>query len=451
MLLRKELFGEGGYTFRVHCRRSFTSVYFALAVVWTVGLYMVLAAFTFVAYFIVMSDYNGHVDRRVELVEQFEFRNESPDIARDKRRALASSVLQLDDSGLSDVVDMTANSLRHDKVDELKQALARTARTGEPLRVDVAKFTWGGLWGPVLQWGLMLTLFTLELSLFLVYQQECKQRREFLTDLPWRRVWPILFVLVAWAGAAKYIQDSARVRQAYRQVGLDPPEERVEDDQDTPVDLEEARDQYRQLRLSFWSRLVESQLASARRELAEAETRLREAGASIRELSTKRNETGALIRRLEAIDPDDLTLHGVDDVDEEFRQLTELHGVRRVYVEGGALCLTLDIRHAYQGWLYDAGRWKLIFRSDATFVAVCRWSGVRDTWEEFHHPDYRYPDGRFCFRNGNLIEGRMRTGDLRGAVALTVATMHFVAPGDRWLIPEAFTRLHHIPVNPSEE
>lgn len=381
-------------------------------------------------------------------------------------QAKARTLLEMRREGYTDVIDNGDYGSITDK--DVLTAVQRVAQTGQPLHLENHHYSWH-YFRDITWITLLSTFFLLSLTLFVAYWTDCcKGSRHwyFLADMPWKQVWPALFVAVTPIGWPFYVGSAVRLRrELQRKDGQRPEEPRPRgyywDDEDefyhrpARVHVTEerpqakpkfvnapvaARNMYRSLRVHTWRTVFnarQQRLQGEERDLTEC---LRELGEEIRAKQTRRNKVRAQLKELEGIDAANATAPGPEALDAEFDRLTSLPGIKGVRVVNDQVCLLLEARIDWGGQRYDLGDWELRFGADTSLITRELRSGVRSGWYG-GYPAYRLGGGEFCFGNRSYtIEDNLRKGQFLEAIELAVDCMQSVNPEHAFRIPEAFKK-----------
>lgn len=132
----------------------------------------------------------------------------------------AKELLELDSGGAISVADNASWNDASKK--EVTDALTRVAKTGEAMKLSAPSSVWHewrvGVSSVVivafLLWGTICFLMYLFSA---CYSSEGSEKSRFLVDMPYRKVWPVVFVLTWVVGWPFFIASAVRYRKAKRQ------------------------------------------------------------------------------------------------------------------------------------------------------------------------------------------------------------------------------------------
>jgi hypothetical protein len=369
------------------------------------------------------------------------------------RKILAFSILELNyigDAGIA--LD-----------DQQEQVFDEVASTGAmPEGLDVSRGTWD-YWQQSMVLLLLLVYVYYAWIIFGVYAEETRRSRNFVADLPWRRVWPIALVVFT-AGWPCYLVSAVRLRRfrarhpvtagvtgANGQTSTDFVEfddESSDTDQVIRIpeyrgyreDSQVARATYVSLRTTKWLRSFTERRQNAQSELEYTERDLRQLGERMRDAQSRLGTLRADVRRYEELETDAESAPELQHVETEYDRLLRLPGVAGIrVVNDDQLCLLVKVRSIYEGVLYDFGDWEIRFGPRSRHLGTRRLrSGVRGTWHGME-PPYNNGDGTFCFgARGQVIADNVLQGQYLEAVEIAINCMHSVNDGHEQFIPQAY-------------
>lgn len=381
----------------------------------------------------------------------------------------ATTLLQLRKEGLIDTLDKSYyGSL---KTRDIVHAVQKVAKTGTPLQLDNHRYSWH-YFRDILWITLMSMLFVWSMVGFIAYCFICMpdwRTHYYLLDLPWKHVWPALFIALTPVGWPAYLVSMSRLRRTLAQANGERPTEparlayhddyfddylyrrqrayELYDDEPASIqkpafksDPEAARIMYLALRERTWRESFIGKLESLKQRVTELTDDLRKLSDKIRRKQQERNAAAAELKQLEAVDIDTLENPDRAHIEAEFDRLLALPGVADVRTENGEIILLLEARLDYHGQRYDLGDWELRFGAGARLSTHELRSGVKRSWTG-SYPVYRLGRGTFCFghRDTTIQENLMRAQYLE-AIELAVNSMQSVNHDDRRNIPSAFKK-----------
>jgi uncharacterized membrane protein len=437
-----------GYFYRLEPERVFTGWFFATVI------FAVVFGIATLFYADDTAMHDKTVDTRVQIahmVNQHE---------GEKRQAVAESILWENDNHPGSFLSQAFGTAgTADFVSQLQSA----ASEGASINVSAQHADWHEWRIGWLRWTLVSLAAVWMAIAFLVYTFETtEERNEYLMDLPWRRVWPVFFVLLTALpiGAPFYIVSAVRTFRARKrarnggealvdQVLHEYVDRHLIDDDDYDYDFPEpeqprvsffsapgvAKTLYVEMRTGYWAKRLERQRQEAVADVEDSEDTLRYLGSQISEQQGRRNKALARQRELENIEPDEAP--PLEHVDDEFARLMQLPGVEGVRVVSGEISLMVCPRPEFGDVRYDFGDWELRFGGNRNqlYSRQLR-SGAVYPGNEF----YRAGDG-FCFGGRmDTIHENLLKGQFLQAIEVAVNCMHSVNPGHAGSIPSTYRR-----------
>lgn len=407
-----------------------------------------------------VDEHNTASDVRIEMVKKFD------KMDSEERQSTARSILRLNKRGF----DTPLNNAGEDKSRqaEVREQLKQVAKTGEALTLDDSKKNWNHFWGWIFVLIIGGALSVYMAICFLIYAFQSGRREEFLMDLPWRRVWPYLYVLATiwplgwlfypvsavrtYRANKRYVEEEPHQEQRRRRPEFDIDVDADYDDyergyhrDDTPPrqksvkfnhEPNAARRLYFDLRNGGWRTYLTNKVDELKDEKEDVEERLDGIASEARNLQRQRGEIMAELQELQGTEipeePIDATA-----LEAEFNRLLKLPGVQAVRVVNDKLSLYVKARLNYEGVVYDLGDWDLRIGGDTNFAAKELRSGVRRHWHGY--PAYRLDDETFCFGSReSVIAENLRKGQLLEAAELAVNSLNNVNDEDLYRVPNAF-------------
>jgi len=212
MWLRSE--STKAYTWRDHRQRSFDDSDFRLRFWLVTGVTLIGGIVTMILLPAILYGDNRSVAHSYQiLVEDF---NQSGLTSEDRQLA-ARGMLVLVESNSTVAEDYVGRDPANRQ--ELVRALQASALTGSPLALPADSNEASWLWSFAMLW-LVTYAMLLSLVLFMTYAVECRRRYEYLADLPWRKPWVWLFVLITPFGWPFYIVSARNVRKERARLAL---------------------------------------------------------------------------------------------------------------------------------------------------------------------------------------------------------------------------------------
>ncbi len=291
------------------------------------------------------------------------------------------------------------------------------------------------------------------LSIMLNLVMESVNRRERILDLPWRKPWVWLFILLTIVpGILVYpislvnVIKDRRARQALGQqssVTIATPDTpaTIRAKYDFAHDIETARQAYRRLRIGDRRAELEEKLEAVKKQIARLIERGQQLAGQIQQSQRERGEAQAKqteiehqLRELHDQPPEALR------VNYEFEQLCQLPGVVGLHVnERGEIVVLVRATLHYNNTTYFQGDWQVNFGEE--LHVTCLQSGAKPGWKYGKHPDYR-DSGGFCFgRQAETIRLHAQRRAYLEAMALIVNCLNSATSEDEPLIPHVFERV----------
>lgn len=467
---------------------------------WTVG----LVALGLLAMGCMAAGYADNVDKNDALIAHVQTLHTIIDdgsLSVDQRKQLATQILYLDQHG--GVTDITAGTANNEKIAETKAALQVVADTGNQLELTIAKMPWGEYWSVWVVWLAIVLVLCLMTAWMLIDGYVSDSENYFLIDRDWKRVWPVvwliltllpvgwIFYAVSFVRLARFNQGIGQLRDdrrrllnqfgaiipndydtyytlrdqvegLNRRLGLNTqsdipqylrgtvvtaPEAEVEiiqPPQPSPVFLaapEEGLRCYIDMRERAGTADLKQRRSASAITLETVEDRLRSLGDEVGRFQTQRRTLRADVARLDDLLQSSQLLDPASAT-AEFESLLRLKGVESVRVVDGQLSLLVKARVTYKKKLYDAGDWELRFGVGTGLFSHELRSGVRKDWPNGRYPDYRFSDGSFCFGSrADVIMDNLAKGQFPEAIELAVNCMCSVNKADQDCIPKALYRI----------
>ncbi len=387
--------------------------------------------------------FNDQAERRERITKLFPADDqfaESNEAASNQRSIVAQQLLYF-----------FGNRLQSDVTVEEIEALQATVNTGDELRLDVRRRDWRAWREGVMMGGGIALLFIMGIT-FLVYATKSAENHEYLADLPWRRIWPFLFVLFTALpiGLPFYAVSVVRVWLARKRQPANTVAQGVNAETETIFTEPEparplfysapnaARAMYRSMRTDAQKSYLQQRRRRLHEEKGAIEQSLRLFGQQLRQAQESRNTLLAEIARLEAVSDVVEEIPDLAHLDTEFNRLMRLPGVSGIRVVNDEISLLVLSRLTYHGVEYDLGDWEVRFGVGSYIKTVELRSGVRRDWSG-GYPVYRLDKTTFCFGSRDeVIEQNLLKGQYLEAIELAVDSLRSVNQKHQPLIPSAF-------------
>lgn len=392
-------------------------------------------------------DTNNTIDRQEDLVTLFEsVTAESGGTVRETRKQLAENLLMLYDE----------DSLAEGFIDDTEADILRdTAEDGRMPDVRQKPYDWGVFWHQhTIIFGALVFIYFSFIT-FVAYAWNTGDRKNYLLDLQWRRVWPVIFVLFTLpfglpfytVSAVRLIRLKDRTRPAHAPEVFYYDDDPYETPRPQTAKVREpvahqpdaARTLYKELRTTALTTGLENRIVEAEDEVGAMKEELQELGVQLKEYQQRYGTAKADLRRLKQIE----TSGGVDpqitQLDTEFDKLLALPGVQSVGITDDVLHIEVHARYRYDGTLYDLGDWDMQVSSTGLKTFQLR-SGVRADWPGGYPVYVYYMGDRFCHggTRTSQIQRHIDLGQYLEAVELAINSMHSINTEHLYMVPDAY-------------
>lgn len=368
-------------------------------------------------------DYNAAADARGQLAQRFRLEGTSPSDRPAVRKALARSLLNLREVGLSSTLDEAG---KEGFEAEVLEQIKHTRQTGEMPRFDTAHKWPDGMTAFGFNYLLALPLAVVTLY-GLRYADRCKLQRERVIDLPWKRGWPFLFIVLS--PVLIPIMAVSLIRLLLHKE-TSPAAVKKEQTYNFPSNIEGARKSYMALRSGEWRDFVKDRLTEIEKRLSELVINME------RELQ-ERNMLMGEQRKLKTASTSHNPASEIE-LAAEFELIRSHPAVLDLATQNGNLNVLVQARFVHEGITYDLGDWELIIRQTG-FTTVEVRTGTKVDWHFWAHPIYRLPNGEFCFGATQAgITALLLENKICDAVLLAIECLCNINEKDFENLPAAF-------------
>lgn len=359
----------------------------------------------------------------------------------DERKSFATSLLTEYNRGV-DIKSLDDN--------QFAAEISHTAFTGTNPHPTMSHMGWGSTYFAVWLYNItrvIMVLYTIMLSG--IYLYVCKDKRYFLADLPWKKLWTYGFLAqVPLLWPALPVSLWRKHRDDKRILAHD--QHTARDDINTRAillsqgkggafdnDIDGARTLYHALRNSSWRTYVETRPGHIKVELSELKGLMSDLSQELKDAQKRRGKLQAEMVKIEALDLEKLEPISDEAIDKEFARIMALPGVRGIRPLEKGFRLLVDASIKYNGAVYDLGSWELDLEPGSRVKAVNIRSGSKPSWSG-SYPPYLLSSGRFCFGGRDKEVGdHLDYGQLLEAASLAVECLNSVNEGDKEKIPTA--------------
>lgn len=303
--------------------------------------------------------------------------------------------------------------------------------------------------------------FQLTIVMALIYlglYDASRKRRERIIDMPWRRVWPWVFVtltvapgiLIYTVSTVNLIRDRRQQRQTkddLSEANSETEAQRIRRELWFDHDPDQAGRAYRMARVGDRRRELETARDDAKTRLERLTDEIQSLASRLRKAQQAKGSTLAEVSRAEEA----LANFSDDDTPEEaqigseFERLMQLPGVIGVRADRDQVCVLVYVVLQHGAAEYFQGTWEVQFSASGQLRISSRQSGVKSGWPYGHHPDYRDQEYQleFCMgRRKKQILELAKNRHFLEAVELLIESMFSVNPEDEALVPDVFRKVN---------
>jgi hypothetical protein len=365
--------------------------------------------------------------------------NDVSTAARTKRISIAQNLLQTYDALYTAGIDSPVNLNRSEW-----RAVSLIALSGDPVLVDTQRVDMSGFFTDATRgWWLFAMFCLFSLPCLYIYAVR-KPKMYFFADLPWRKPWLWLWVVLFGPLGWMCLMISANKMRKYKSENEFLPPPTSQPPAAFSTDLTKAREAYGAIRNLDPVARKELRLTQIDTEICDIMEELEDHSEAIDDGQRAINDLRA--ERL-AIEDAGVPADAENDqvlIDQEFGRLMTLPGVIAAETRSGRLCLIIRASTSYMGTAYDLGDWELWLSDELKSLVV---NNIRPGTISGDQGLYGMGGG-FCFGSRrHVINMHIAKGQYLEAVALATESISTVNRTHRGRIPAIYLSLGATGVN----